>query len=485
MFTKPLTLLLILSITIPVLGWLLFKKKRQKILGIYTASGLLITIYFLCDLYLEVVQKGFILIVNPLFQTLGAQLKVDSLGIFLAFIYTFLGLITAIYSIKYMENDTRLTEYYTLLIGMIAGMVGIVFSGDFFTLFVFWELMSLTSYALVSFRKQKWESIEAGFKFLIMSSAGNALILLAMAFLYGFSGTLNFSTLALNLENVSPNGWLYLIITLIIVGFGIKTAIVPFHTWVPDAHSAAPSSISALLSGVMVQTGAYALLRVLLGVFGSIPLIWQPLLTIFAIFTMFGGNILALLQNDLKRLLAFSTIAHIGYILFGFATTSSNGLTASLLHIMNHAIMKGLLFLCSGAFIYQLKTRDINKLNGVWKIMPKTSIFFAIGTIALLGIPPLNGFWSKLMIVQAGIEADMFLFSTLMLVNIAFSFVYFLRIIQSFFLKEPLSLPKKAKEVPLSMLICLLTLAVLCIIIGVYPDPFIALASQAQAALGI
>jgi multicomponent Na+:H+ antiporter subunit D len=482
-FTKPLDTLLILMVTTPIIGWVTHKKKYRKIRGLYAVLGLSVTGYFLYELYLEVLRKGNLRICSLPF---GACLEIDMLSVFMALVYVMIGLLAAAYSVKYMERDTGLTEYYTLLLGMVAGMMGVTFAGDFFTLFVFWELMSLTSYALVAFRKERWAPIEAGFKYLIMSAAGGATILLAMSFLYGMTGTLNFTDIATGLSGVISTEWLYVTLTLIIVGFGVKAAIVPFHTWLPDAHPEAPAPISALLSGALVPTGAYALIRVLLLVFGSIPSVWQMTLLVFAVLTMFVGNLMALLQDDIKRLLAFSTIAQMGYILFGFSIASQQGLTGSLFHIINHAIMKSLLFLCAGAFVHQVGTRDLRKLEGIRQKMPVTSILLAIGAIAIAAIPPLNGFWSEWMIVLAGIEAEMLPYSALMIINILLSVAYYLRLIYVIVLKEPTPVSKKATEAPLSMLIPIIILAALCIIIGIYPGPFIALAEgAAKAAIGL
>ena len=485
MFTEPLDVLLIFTLTTPVIGWVAYKKAYRKIQGIYAALGLSVTIYFLYELHREVARNGIVLIVGqpPFNPPLGACLKIDTGSVFMAFLFAIIGLFATVYSIKYMERDTGLTEYYTLLLGMIAGMMGVVFSGDFFTLFVFWELMCLTSYALVAFRKQRWEPIEAGFKYLIMSAAGSATILLAMSFLYGITGTMNFADLATKLNSATPDGWLYVTLALIIVGFGVKVAIVPFHTWLPDAHSAAPSPISAMLSGVMVPTGAYALIRILILVFGSMQSAWQLTLAVFAVFTMFGGNMMAFLQTDLKRLLAFSTIAQMGYIVFGLSIASLPGLTGGLFHIMNHAIMKTLLFLCAGSFVHRVKTQDLRKLRGIRKTMPLTSMFFLIGAIAIIAVPPFNGFWSEWMILIGGIEAEMIPFSALMLANMIFSVIYYLRAIRMIWFEETTVVSEKAREAPAIMLIPTSILAALCIIIGVYPGPFITVASNAAQAL--
>jgi len=485
MFTPPLDALLVFMVGTPVIGWVIRKKAYTKVQGIYASVGLLVAAYFLYGLSLEVSEKGIVLIagVPPFNPPLGACLQIDTFSVFMTLLYITIGLVTTVYSIKFMERDSSLTEYYTLMLGLVAGMTGVVFAGDFFTLFVFWELMCLTSYALVAFRKQKWESIEAGFKYLIMSAAGSATILLAMSFLYGMTGTLNFAALASRLANTTSEGWLYITLALVIVGFGIKAAIVPFHTWLPDAHAAAPSPVSAMLSGVMVQTGACALIRILLLVFSSAQPAWQTTLAIFAVFTMFGGNLMALLQNDLKRLLAFSTIAHMGYIIFGFAVASQEGLTASLFHIVNHAVMKSLLFLCAGAFIRQTKTRDLRKLRGIRRAMPMTSAAFTIGTIAIAAFPPLNGFWSEMMIITAGVRAKMIVFSALTLANIALSVVYYFRLIRIIILEKPTKASKKATKAPISIVIPILILAFLCIFIGVYPGPYIDASSKAAEAL--
>ena len=487
MFTEPLDVLLIFMITTPVVGWVAHKKAYRKVQGVYAALGLSITGYFLYELYKEVVKERIIVIGRlPFYPPLEAYLQIDMLSVFMAFIYTVIGLFVVVYSIKYMEHDTGLTGYYTLLLGIVAGMMGVAFAGDFFTLFVFWELMCLTSYALVAFRKQRWEPIEAGFKYIIMSAAGGATILLAMSFLYGMTGTLNFAHLATSLNNATANRWLYITLTLIIIGFGIKAGVVPFHTWLPDAHSAAPSPISALLSGVMVKTGIFGLIRVLILVFAPMQGTWQATLAIFAVLTMFTGNLMALLQDDVKRLLAFSTIANVGYIILGIAIGSLQALTGSLFHILNHAAVKALLFLCAGSFIHQTKTRSLKELAGIRHSMPVTSTIFVIGTLALAGIPPLNFFWSELTIVTAGVKAGMLLFSVLMIGNVAFSAAYCLRLIQIIILKPPTSTSKKAIEAPILMLITTAVLAILCIMIGLHPSPFLAIAEDAaQAALDI
>jgi formate hydrogenlyase subunit 3/multisubunit Na+/H+ antiporter MnhD subunit len=285
-----------------------------------------------------------------------------------------------------------------------------------------------------------------------------------------------------------PNGWSLMAMILMIIGFGIKAAMAPLHTWLPDAHPAAPSSISAMLSGVVIKAGAYALIRSLLLIFVPQAYDWQIVLAILAVLTMTVGNLMALLQSDLKRLLAFSSVAQMGYIVFGISLATSLGLTGSLFHIMNHSIMKSLLFLCSGAFLYAVESRNLEELAGIGRTMKITGAMFVIGCLSIAGIPPFNGFQSELMILLAGIKTGeqavvWYLFSAIMLLNLLFSVAYYLRLIQTLILKEPTQVALKAKEVPVGMLLPMGILAVLCVVIGIYPDPFVSFSSSAAKAV--
>jgi proton-translocating NADH-quinone oxidoreductase chain M len=482
-FTDPLDALLFFSVTTPLVGWIGYQIGHVKIRELYAIAGLIVSALLLVVLS-DGVQKSKVVVVTikSFLPPLGVCLTVDSLGIFMAAIYILLATAAAIFSIRYMEHDTGLTEYYTLLLVMAAGMIGVVFAGDFFTLFVFWELMCISSYVLVAFRKQRWEPVEAGFKYLVMSASGTATILFAMSILYGMTGTLNFAYLSTSLATAPPNHWLYLSLAMVIIGFGVKASMAPLHTWLPDAHPAAPSPISALLSGVVIKSGAYGMIRVLLLIFAPSNYQWQMVLAIFAVLTMFVGNLMALLQDDVKRLLAYSSVAQMGYVLFGLAIGTLYGLTGAVFHILNHAIMKGLLFLCVGAFIYRSETRSLGELAGIGRKMPLTAVIFTIGALAIAGVPPLNGFMSEFIIVMAGIQGGMMVFSALMIVNILFSVGYYLRIIQIIVLKEPTEKVTIAKEAPIEMLLPMIVLGVLCVLIGIYPDPFVAFAGKAASA---
>jgi len=477
MFTLPIDTLLIFTATAPIVGWVTERLHRRSFSGVYAALGFIVSGFALYGLSCQALSNPVTVPVKAgIFE---ACLRVDALSVFMAWIFLTLGFLATVYSVRYMERDTGISLYYTLLLAMLSGMLGVVFAGDFFTLFVFWELMCIASYVLVAFRKQNWEPVEAGFKYLVMSAAGSATFLYGMTILYGLTGTLNFAQLSSVMTSGTADVWSYLSLTLILIGLGVKAAMFPLHTWLPDAHPAAPSPISALLSGIVIKTGAYAIIRSLFMVFPPSQFSWQMALAIFAALTMTCGNLAALLQSDIKRLLAYSSVAQMGYIFFAISTATNYGLTAGLMHVMNHAVMKGLLFLCAGAFIYRAGTRSLEELKGIAHRMPITGVIFVIAALAISGVPPLNGFISEFMIVFAGVDANMLVFTVIMLVNILLGFAYYLRLIKVIVWSTPSKKLNAVKHAPVAMLAPMLVLASMCVIIGLYPTPFIELASKA------
>lgn len=484
LFEAALDAILFFVVTSPLVGWIGQKIRIEKIRDGYAILGFAITAYFLLDLYARVQKSGVIVTQYlPFKPPFGACIEVDMFSVFMALVFVMLSIFVSTYSVRYMEQDANLVEYYTLFLAMVAGMIGVVFAGDFFTFFVFWELMCISSYVLVAFRKERWAPIEAAFKYLIMSTFGSITILFAMSLLYGMTGNLNFAYLSRSIATATaPNYWLYLVIAMAIVGFGIKAAIVPFHTWLPDAHPEAPSSVSALLSGILISCGVYGLSRVLLLLFNPVLFQWEIAIMVLSIITMTVGNFMALLQNDLKRLLAYSSIAHIGYIIAGLSLGTEMGLTGAFLHIFNHALMKGLAFLCAGAFIYAVEVRDLNELAGIGRRMPVSAFTLCIALLALLGFPSLNGFISKYILILAAVNSSAYLLAIIIVLNSAFSAAYYLRILQRLLVAKPTEKILHAKEAPLAMLIPMCVMAFLILLFGIWPGPLIAFANNAAVA---
>jgi multicomponent Na+:H+ antiporter subunit D len=481
-FTPPINVLLLGGLLTAIFGQL----GRGKACSGCAIVSHLLSVVLLFPLY-RAAQAGPVIIAAAGGEgtPFGATLVIDEMSILVACVAGLLGVGAAVYSTRYRELEGGDAEYHALLLFMVAGMIGVTFSGDFLTFFVFWEIMSISSYVLVAFKAQDPEPVEAGLKYAIMSAAGNVSLLLGIALLYGLTGTLNFASIAqtfrAGMGAAPPDVWQLVSFALITVGFGTKAAIVPFHTWLPDAHPAAPSPISAMLSGAVIKMGAYGLIRVCTLIFFPLSHVWQPILMALALLTMFTGNLLALMQEDLKRLLAFSSLAQMGYIVFGLSTGTLGGLTGSLFHILNHALMKGLLFLCAGAFLYATGTRQIQGLAGVGRRFPALGGIFAIGMLAIAGLPGLNGFMSEIWIIRAGIEAAAYVPVVVLTLNLLLSVAYYLPTLQVILLGEPAEELGEARPIPRSMLIPMAVMAALCLVIGLYPDPFANAANRAAA----
>jgi proton-translocating NADH-quinone oxidoreductase chain N len=488
-FTPHLDSLLLFLVALPGVGLLAHRIKQRYLVEVYTLLGFTVPFYFV---WKSITELGTDTIV--VYPSLPSSVipntvifVIDAFSLFMTLIYLSIGLVIVLYSLTYFPEESPRPGYYALLLGLTVGMIGVVLSGSLFTLFIFWEIMSLCSYILVAFHTTRWEPIEAGYKYLIMSGTGGVTTLFGMTWLYGLTGTLNIATLFTAFQTAPSDPWLLLPLALILCGFGLQAGMFPFHFWLPDAHSAAPTPVSALLSGVMVMTGVYALIRVLHLVFPPLISAWTTTLAIFAIVTMFVGNVMALLQTDVKRLLAYSTVANVGYILLGVALNNLEGLTGSLFQILNHAIVKSLLFFCAGTFDNCIGTRNLHQLGGVGRRMPVTTSLFLLGVLALAGLPPLNLFWSEWAILAAGITAERFEFSLLMILNMTLSAAYCLRILQHILRGDASTLiTPNIREPPRRTLVPIMLLAGTLVLIGLFPGPFYIFAEEAaHAALNL
>jgi proton-translocating NADH-quinone oxidoreductase chain N len=429
----------------------------------------------------------------PLTGIPAAELRMDDASRVFSTLAILLGFLVAIYSLKYMEGEEGVGAYYLLLLLMVAGIVGVTLANDLFTLYCSWELMSITAYALVAFRWWEWEPVEAGLKYLVMSTLGALVALYAISLVYGITGTTNFDELRGLLPKLGGREALGLLVGLFIFGFGVTTAIVPFHTWLPDAHPAAPSSVSAMLSGVVIETGVYAIARMLLYVLPPLTGI-EYLLIYVGLLTCTVGNLSALRQSDVKRLLAYSSVANIGYIMVGLGegymgllqgvpTLALAGLAGAILHVVIHALGKGLLFLCTGSAIRALKSRSIQDLEGCARRMPATGFSAAVGLLNLAGVPPLAGFWSKLLIAY-GLAATMqdpfiALALAIFIANAILAAAYYLILLTRLFGGKATS----AREAPPHMWVPELVLAAACVLLTLQLSHALALVYRGASAL--
>ncbi len=403
----------------------------------------------------------------------GVVLQADAGAGFIGSIALGLGVCVAVYSGRYLSLDRRYKTYYPLLLMMTVGLLGMVMTTDLFNLYLFCELMSVAAYVLVAFRRQTDTAIEAGFKYLIMGSVGTITLLMGVALIYRETGTLT-----LPQPITAPGVWARAGLACIWVGLGIKSAIVPAHTWLPDAHGRAPSSISALLSGIVIQSAFYALLKVSLGL--GFPARDLGLgLMVCAVLNMILGNGMALVQTHSKRLLAYSTIAQMGYAMFSIGVGLRYALPAAVqagfFLLLAHAAMKGLAFLSKGVCHFYDHTTLVEQLRGTFRRLPLVAITFSIAIMGLIGIPPLAGFAGKWFILtQVWHAGDVWVYAgiVIFLLTMLLSLGYYLPILAMLF--SPLPTQDTPPPVSISgwMVAPLVVLALLVVVIGIHPAPW-------------
>lgn len=401
--------------------------------------------------------------------------SLDGLSRLFALIMAGIGLLVTLYSTAYMNKKPYHNRYFFFLMLMQASLVGITTTdhlGDFYT---FWELMTLTSYFLVIHEQTK-EALDAGYKYFMMCTAGAYAILIGALTLYDRLGVTSLDSLSGYVDKLSPE--LILILALaFFIGFAVKIGLVPVHSWLPAAHPVAPSSISALMSGILTKIGIYGLLKLVFVVFGvglfsqsvfSGNFHFGALMAFLGAVTVLYGDIKALKQTDLKKMLAFSTMAQVGEIVIALGCANYLSLVGGLSHVLNHAIMKNLLFLAIGALIYRVKSQEISKLKGIGKQMPFTAICFSIGILGIMGLPPFGGFISKFMMLYGLIAAQQWVYAGVILVGSFIGSFYYIRLIKTIFF-EAYEGPS-VSEAPLAMLVPSAALASLVLVNGLFPQ---------------
>jgi len=401
---------------------------------------------------------------------IGISLVLDALSVLLLITVNLIALFATIYSLSYMERYTSKGKFYTLFLLMLGGMNGVIITGDMFNLFVFLEIASVASYALVAFGVEA-EELEASFKYMVLSCVASSFVLLGIALLYSYTSSLNMADISRVLQSREEGKIIPFVSVLFLMGFGLKAAIVPFHAWLPDAHPSAPAPISAMLSGVLIKAlGIYAILRIFFSVLG----ISQSFLTVLMVLgtlSMVVGVFLAIGQWDFKRLLAYHSISQIGYVILGISLGTPLGILGGLFHLFNHSVFKSLLFLNSGAVVYATGTRDLRKMGGLRERMPVTGSTCMIASMSISGIPPFNGFWSKLIIIIACIQAGHLGYAFWAVLASLLTLSSFMKVQRYAFFGKKKESSQSIKEVPLSMRIPMIVLSLICIVGGVLLIP--------------
>ncbi len=419
----------------------------------------------------------------------GIDTRLDELSGLVLLVVSVVGLAVSLYSIDYMRSFTARHHFFGLFLLMVTGMNGAVLAGDLFNLYVFLEVAAVASYALVAFGCAH-EELEASFKYIVLGSLASALILIGVALVYGVTGTLNMAHIAARLAGSTMDAPLLLALGLFVVGFGFKAALVPFHAWLPDAHPAAPAPVSAMLSGVLIKAiGIYALARLCFNVFGVTDNVLE-LLCWLGVLSMIVGGLLAVGQNDIKRMFAYSSISQVGFMVLAFGLATPLALVGAIYHLVNHALFKSLLFLNAGAVEYATGTRDLDALGALNRNLPVTGATSLVGSMSIAGVPPFNGFWSKLIIVLACIEAGRYGFAAVAVAVSVVTLAYQLKLQrQAFFAVSPEAAGNPRRE-PRMMALAMILLTAGCIalsflVLSGLRDPWLIGAAQQALTAGL
>jgi len=406
-------------------------------------------------------------------------LEVDAMSIFMGIIWSIVSLAAAIFSLSHIASETGQNRFYTLLLLMVTGGFGMMFTGDLFNLFVFLEIASISGAALIAFRTKSADAVEGGFKYIVISAVSGLIFLFGVGLLYAQYNSLNIGFLA----NAMQYSTLDIIaLTLFLMSLTIKTGMVPLHMWYPDSYTVAPANITAMLV-ITSHACMYAVFRICFTLYGGVldaPVVgW--ILIVFGLLTMFVGVTMAIFQKDVMRFMSYHAISQMGYMWMGvgvglavlgnpalLATYGREAISGGIFHILNHAMYKPLLFMTAGALFHRTGTRDLTKMGGLAHKMKWTTILYIIGTLSIAGIPPLNGFSSKILIYESVYQFHPILTITGIIVSIL-TLASFTKAFHSAFMGAELPEYKEGKEVPRSMIIAMVILAAGIVFITLFP----------------
>lgn len=402
-------------------------------------------------------------------------LLLDGLSFPISVISAFITLLLVIYSTKYMEARDKQGGYYGNLLLLYVGTQGVFLSTNLFQFYLFWELTLIPAYFLMLFWSESNELNvavrNAAIKFFMFTHIASLFLLLGIILVFSTTGTLNM----LALQTLHPSSSILDVIKIamicMLIGFFVKMGIVPGHNWLPDTYVHAPLPVTAMISGIMAKIGAYGIVRLTALAFSDAIFSYSLIIAFIAFVSMLYGSIMALAQEDVKRFLAYSSISQSGYIVLGVASVSVIGLTGAAFHIVNHAIIKVLLFLCAGSYIQQIGSHKLNSFRGLVKKMPVTSGSILIASLSLAGIPPLNGFFSEFLIFAGAFtNLNIIIVAVPAVLSVGLTFSYFLWLIYRIFVSKPQDSLEGIQESPPSFTVPILLLTLLVVLIGIWPN---------------
>jgi proton-translocating NADH-quinone oxidoreductase chain N len=457
LFTLP-----IFAILAPLIGGLSRRIHRRMLVGYWSIVGLLITFSGVMIL----ISSGAM---SP--DLIFGVLSIDIYSAYFTVVFVGITLLIGVASIYYMRENKNLDTYFGLLLLATFGMILISFSVDLIALFLAWELMNIPTYVLTGIQKDDPISNEAALKFFILSALSSALIIYAISLTFGITGTTNLyavaNALSIALPKLDPLALLAMV--LFVAGFGMKIAAVPFHMWIPDAYEGAPITIGAFLAAGTKNGGFAAVFRVFAVALIALRLDWTGTFAIIAILTMTLGNVAALMQKSFTRLLAYSSIAQAGYILIGLAAFGPLGITGALFHILNHGVMKTAAFIAAAAVYSRISTTNLDSFAGLGRRMPITAFTLSISLFALAGVPPLNGFMSKLVLFTAAVDAQLWWLALAGVLNSAFSMAYYGWVVKRMYFDDSPMMERLSE--PKTLVGVLVVSSIVIVALGLYPGP--------------
>lgn len=466
---------LLAAFTIP-----LFAKIHKELTRIIPGIVLLYLTYVSFVLMSKVITTGPIVeIIAGWKAPWGIDLVYDAFSGFIASLMTIMGLLIWIYTYRFKKvDDEPALKFYILFLMMVAGSIGITITGDVFNMFVFLEIVGITSYSLTAFYRGR-DGAEASFKYLLIGSFASVFLLLGILLLYTHVGTLNMAEIAEKMHTI-PTSAKVSIFVMFAVALGIEAEMFPLNGWAPDAYSQAPGPVGAAFSGIVVKAGVYALIRIVFTLF-DINGTYEYLI-VMGLITMIIAEIAAIRQTNLKRMLAYSSIGQMGVVLIGFGIGTTEAIFAAIFLMFNHAVIKGLLFLSGSFLVYNDDHKRITSLSKFGKKLPIVSFLFALGAFAIVGFPPFAGFWSKLYLLVAAADQNMiFLIAIILMVSVV-EVIYYLRVVgKLYFGKEESTF--EPKKPAFNSLFVMLILGAVIVVVGVYPDVITGLIHNAAEAL--
>ncbi|HDO52761.1 MAG TPA: monovalent cation/H+ antiporter subunit D family protein [Rhizobiales bacterium] len=403
---------------------------------------------------------------------IGIEYRIDVVNAFLLLLVSVIGAVIMPYAKRSVEKEIAPEHqpwFYAIYLLCLCGLLGIVITGDAFNVFVFMEVSSLATYALIAMGRDR-RALLAAYQYLIMGTIGATFYVIGVGLLYSMTGTLNLADMANRLEGIENSRAVLAALAFLTVGISLKLALFPLHVWLPNAYTYAPSMATAFLAATATKVAVYLLLRYFFTVFGaSIIFTRLPVAEIFLILSlaaMFGASIVAVFQDNVKRMLAYSSVAQIGYITLGIAIANKTGLTGGIVHLFNHALIKGALFMAIGAVFYQIGSVKLDDLAGLGKRMPITMGAFVMAGLSIIGVPGTVGFVSKWYLGLGAFEQGWWWLVFLLVASSLISVVYIGRIVEVVWFRPVSAAAKRAKEPPLSMLLPTLLLVAATVYFG-------------------